>query len=175
MRMGGLSAADLGDQVRLVLLDMEGEAAVGLDSEDFCGLLATARRHGLSVAHCYRSPAGKDDALAPMKGLSPLPNEPVFLRSGPNAFSDRRFTAWLGATEGAVVFMGAEPAAQASAETAAHLGHAVYLMMTPANSNGASPRQHEFYPYVTSRVSAQPPEFARTVISYISRGTNGQG
>jgi hypothetical protein len=174
--MGVLSAIGLGEQTRVVLLDMEGEAAAGLDQESVARLLTAARRQGLSVAHCYRSPnRPTGGGLSPLKGLSPLPNEPVFLRSGSNAFSDRRFAAWLGAAPGAVVFLGDVRATEASAATAAHLGHAVYLTMRSANSNGAQERQHEFYPYVASRVSAQPPEFARTVISYISRGANGPG
>lgn len=172
--MGALSAVELGVNTRLVLLDMEGEGAADLDCEGLSGLLDTARRRGLSVAHCYRAPNRPEGGgLAPLKGLSPLPNEPVFLRSGSNAFSDRRFTAWLGVPKGAVVFLGAAGAAETSAAAAADLGHAAYFVMKPANTDGAQARQHALYPYVAGRVSAQAPEFARTVISYISRGANG--
>jgi hypothetical protein len=121
---------------RLILIDLvrsdlgEEEAAI------YRPLLVQARKSGVLVAHSYRSDGpGPNLNRQPIEGLSPLPDEAVFIRRSESTFSSRQFCDWIGATAGSLVFAGAANAAIASAKNAAALGHKVFVSPIAANAN----------------------------------------
>jgi hypothetical protein len=160
-------------EARLVLLDLEAPPPEDLDLPALRAMLAEARARRLAIAHGYRG-GGGGARHKPLPGLSPLPNEPVFLRDKPNAFSSRAFRSWVGAAPASLIFVGGAHAVRRSAEAASVLGHRVYLLMRPANSDAADAYWRQLHPYLPSRFFA-PAEIALFSISQATRGVaNGQ-
>lgn len=68
-------------------------------------VLAEARRRGWPVLHVHSRNAGPDEQRA-IPGLEPRPNEPVFARFGPSAFSNRNFADAAHSLGGPLVLAG---------------------------------------------------------------------
>lgn len=121
---------------RLILIDLVRSDLGEEETAIYRPLLAQARKTGVLVAHSYLSEgSGSKLNRQPIEGLSPLPDEAVFIRSRESTFSSRQFCDWLGATSAALVFAGAANAAIASANVAAALGHRVFVSPIAANAN----------------------------------------
>ena len=161
-------------EARLVLLDLEAPATDDLDLPALQALLAQARAQRLAIAHSYCAGQGGEHHT-PLQGLLPLPDEPVFVRGGPNAFSSRAFRAWVGAAPAPLIFVGSAEAVRLSAQAAWALGHRVHLMVKPANTEGTNAYWRQLHPYLPSHFFA-PAEIALLNISRTARGAaNGQG
>lgn len=121
---------------RLILIDLVRSDLGDDEAAIYRPLLVQARKTGLMVAHSYLCDGGGPTLTCqPIEGLSPLPDEAVFLRSRESTFSSRQFCDWVGATSGPLVFAGAANAAIASAKAAAALGHKVFVSPIAANAN----------------------------------------
>ncbi|MGA0540020.1 isochorismatase family protein [Neotabrizicola sp. VNH66] len=101
------------------------------------GLLALFRSRGLPVVHVHHddpdpgSPFRRDNPLgAPMACARPLPDEPVFWKSGSSAFAGTGLEAWLRQQDiGRIVLIGAVAAFCVTSSTrwASDLGFEVIL------------------------------------------------
>ena len=121
---------------RLILIDLVRSDLGEDETAIYRPLLVQARKSGVRVAHSYRSEGpGPNLNRQPIEGLSPLPDEAVFIRRSESTFSSRQFCDWIGATSGPLVFAGAANAAIASAKNAAALGHKVFVSPIAANAN----------------------------------------
>jgi hypothetical protein len=121
---------------RLILIDLIrsdlGEAETAL----YRPLLIQARRTGVLVAHSYMGDSGGPRRpRQPIEGLSPLPDEAVFIRNRESTFSSRPFCDWVDAASGPLLFAGAANAAIASGKAAAAMGHKVFVSPVAANAN----------------------------------------
>lgn len=121
---------------RLILIDLVGSDLEDEQTAAYRSLLVKARKTGLMVAHSFRGDAQTPTLRRrPIEGLTPLPDEAVFIRQKQSTFSSRQFCDWVGATSGALIFAGAANAAIASARCAATLGHKVFVSPMAANTN----------------------------------------
>ena len=121
---------------RLILIDMVRSDLGEEETAIYRPLLAQARKSGVLVAHAYLGDGpGIQLCRQPIEGLSPLPDEAVFIRPRQSAFSSRPFCDWVGTTSGPLVFVGAANAAIASAKAAAALGRKVFVSPIAANAN----------------------------------------
>jgi nicotinamidase-related amidase len=68
-------------------------------------VLNEARRRSWPILHVHRREPDADGAR-PIAGLEPLPSEPVYVRSGPSAFSHARFTQAALALGGPLALIG---------------------------------------------------------------------
>src|SRR4051812_6910689 len=103
MRHHFQSVAD--NATRLILIDLVRSDLCEDETAIYRPLLVQARKAGLLVAHSYRSDGpGPNLNRQPIEGLSPLPDEAVFIRRSESAFSSRQFCDWIGATSGSLVF-----------------------------------------------------------------------
>jgi nicotinamidase-related amidase len=94
----------------LVCLDLQqGRWARAPDGEQVAGacrgILADARRRGWPVLHVHGREPGAGDVRA-ICGLEPRPNEAVYVRFGPSAFSNRNFTEAVLALGGPLALIG---------------------------------------------------------------------
>lgn len=120
---------------RLILIDLFRSDGRDDATDVYRPLLDQARKTGVLIAHSYLSDGSAKLARQPIAGLSPLPDEAVFIRSRESTFSSRQFCDWIGSTCGPVVFAGAANAALESANAAAALGHEVFVSPIAANAN----------------------------------------
>jgi hypothetical protein len=121
---------------RLILIDLVRSDLGDEQAAIYRPLLVQARKTGVMVAHSYLADGpGPNLNRQPIEGLSPLPDEAVFIRRSQSTFSSRQFCDWIGATTGPLVFAGAANAAIASANAAAVLGHTVFVSPIAANAN----------------------------------------
>lgn len=67
-------------------------------------VLEQARRRRWPILHVHRREGA--DGARPIAGLEPLPSEPVYVRSGPSAFSHPRFTQSALALGGPLALIG---------------------------------------------------------------------
>ncbi len=92
----------------LVCLDLQRYRSAGLASASVIAAcqraLEEARRRRWPVLHVHARPPGAD--VRPLPGIEPRPNEPVFLRKGPSAFSSPAFTQAAHATGGPLALVG---------------------------------------------------------------------
>lgn len=94
----------------LVCLDLQrGRQSSAADSERVVAacqrVLAEARRRRWPVFHVHSRDAGPEECRS-IAGLEPRPNEPVFARFGPSAFSNRNFADAVRALGGPLVLAG---------------------------------------------------------------------
>jgi len=96
----------------LVCLDLQRGRMAGLVDAGVEGALETcrrvldkARRRRWPVLHVHRREPTLE-AGRPIAGLEPLPSEPIYLRSGPSAFSHRAFSQTVGAYGGPLALIG---------------------------------------------------------------------
>lgn len=68
-------------------------------------VLDQARARRWPVVHVHRREASPQDAR-PIQGLEPLPSEPVYLHSGPSAFSSGAFAQFILAMGGPLALIG---------------------------------------------------------------------
>ncbi|MDP3853774.1 isochorismatase family protein [Phenylobacterium sp.] len=68
-------------------------------------VLEQARRRRWPILHVHRREATLEDGR-PIVGLEPLPSEPIYLRSGPSAFSHRGFCQAARAYGGPLALIG---------------------------------------------------------------------
>ncbi len=121
---------------RLILIDLVRSDLCEHETAVYRPLLVQARKTGVLVAHSFLSDGpGPNLNRQLIEGLSPLPDEAVFIRKSQCTFSSRQFCDWIEATSGPLVFAGAANAAIASAKKAAALGHKVFVSPIAANAN----------------------------------------
>ncbi len=123
------------EPTRLILVDLVRSDLSDDETALYRPLLLQARKSGVLIAHSYLSEGTGHLSRQPIEGLSPLPDEAVFIRRSESTFSSRQFCDWIGATSGPLVFAGAANAAIASAKNAADLGHKVFVSPVAANTN----------------------------------------
>lgn len=149
MRMRHHSRSVASPSTRLILIDLVRANLCEAETSIYRPLLIQARKTGVLIAHSYLSDGSSSNLNhQPILGLSPLPDEAVFIRGSQSTFSSRQFCDWVGATTGPLVFAGAANAAIASANAAAALGHRVFVSPIAANTNQpVDPRSGlPFYP-----------------------------
>ena len=96
----------------LVCLDLQrGRQSAAADSGPVVAVcrrvLAEARRRGWPVLHVHSRDGGPEERRS-IAGLEPRPDEPVFARIGPSAFSNRNFADTAGTIGGPLVLAGFE-------------------------------------------------------------------
>ena len=120
MRMRHHSRSAASPSTRLILIDLVRTNLCEAETSIYRPLLIQARKTGVLIAHSYLSDGSSSNLNhQPILGLSPLPDEAVFIRGSQSTFSSRQFCDWVGATTGPLVFAGAANAAIASANAAA--------------------------------------------------------
>lgn len=99
--------------VALVCLDLQrarlahaiSPASVARTAEACRQVLLRARRARWPILHVHRRESDPDGAR-PIAGLEPLPSEPIYVRSGPSAFSHPTFSQVALALGGPLALMG---------------------------------------------------------------------
>ena len=108
MRMRHHSRSAASPSTRLILIDLVRTNLCEAETSIYRPLLIQARKTGVLIAHSYLSDGSSSNLNhQPILGLSPLPDEAVFIRGSQSTFSSRQFCDWVGATTGPLVFAGA--------------------------------------------------------------------